>query len=180
MTNSFKKWITIPLMVSALSAATLLPAKRAEAIVGLATANPAAALLGLALWGGGGGAALYGLMREDNTGDGLFYGGFIGVIAGIVLLDGKNSQDIAFSPISSDEAKSIGLTDAELSAYNNELDKINLVRENVESQVSGNSNESVQDASKLWDKYRSDLSPEAFSAAQKVAKAAAQSMNKSK
>jgi hypothetical protein len=180
MKHAVKKSISITLLLSVLASAAILPAKRAEAIVGLATANPVVAILGLAAIGGGG-VTIAVLDASDNSQSvsAVFGAAFSAVAAGIVgitLLDDKNSQDVAFAPITSAEAATtIGLSNAELAAYNNEIDTINLIREDVASQVQNESQQDVTKASSLWTQYQNDLSPEAFAAVQKVAQAAVQS-----
>jgi hypothetical protein len=172
-----KKWISIPLMAVALAA--VYPTQRAEAVVGLLTLNPVAAVFGLALTGAGGVLTEDGLLRTatlDFAGVPEEYTGLASIFVGMVMLNAKDSQDIAFSKLSPAQAQAIGLSSAELSAYNNELDTINLIRENVETQVSSTSPQDIQKAASMWQQYQTDLSPEAYSAAQKVAQAAAKSM----
>jgi hypothetical protein len=172
-----KKWISIPLMAVAL--ATVYPTQRAEAVVGLLTLNPIGALLGLGIGVAGSavgteGIARYGTFHPDGAAE--IAVGMAAAFVGFVMLDGSNSQDIAFSKLTPAQAQPLGITSNELSAYNNELDTINLIRENVETQVPSTSPQDVQKAASLWQQYSSDLSPDAYSAAQKVAQAASKSL----
>jgi hypothetical protein len=164
-----------------IGSAAVFPIHRADAVIGLATLNPVMAVLGLATTAAGEGLFWCGFTCDpvsDSESDVLIGAGILGDIAGIVVLDGNAGQDVAFSAIASQSvATGLGLSKAELLAYNRELDAINLIRENVASQLPRDSKGSVQDAAALWEKYRADLSPAAFSAAQKISQAAAKSLN---
>jgi hypothetical protein len=174
MKLTVKKSISMTLMLAVLTSAVVLPAKRAEAIVGLATANPIVAILGLAATAGSAAGIVYADVGNPDldTGLSVIFSSMAGGIVGLTLLDDQDSQDVAFAPLSADSAKTIGLSDAELAAYNDQLDAINLIRENVASQVQNESKQDVVKASSLWTQYQDDLSPAAFAAVQKVAQAA--------
>jgi hypothetical protein len=176
MKTTLKKSVALPLLFAVLAATTVYPTHRAEAMVGLATGNPVIAVLGLASMAGGAGAFVYEATTSNDMISGYLDGlalGALGTIVGLTLLSDSASQDVAFAPITSPQAaRSIGLTSAELAAYNDELDTINLIREDVASQIQGNSKQDVAKAASLWENYRDDLSPAAFSAMQKVAQSA--------
>jgi hypothetical protein len=180
--KKFKKWLSISLTAFVLGTAVVYPIQRAEAVVGLATLNPVMALIGLGTIGAGEGLLWCGWVCDNFDENGIINGimagaGILGTVGGLVLLDGSNGQDVAFSPIHSQTlATQIGLSQTELVAYNRQIDAINLIRENVASQLPRDPEHGVQDAASLWEKYRSDLSSAAFSAAQKVSRAATRAL----
>lgn len=99
----------------------------------------------------------------------LFWGG-------LLLLDG--TEDVAFAPIQDPaQADRLGLSAPELAAFNAEVLQLNLLREEVKQAISGGefkSRREAFDASRaLWQARADELSPEAYSAAQKVARALA-------
>jgi hypothetical protein len=172
MRNNMKKWIATSVLALTVATAAIFPVQRANAIIGL-TAAPGLTVAGIASLSSGVGVGAFMALCDDEPG---FILAASAAIVGLVLLDGSNSQDIAFAAVSPAVAQSIGLSNAELDAYNHELDTINLIRENVESQLntSDSNQANVQKAATLWKTYENDLSPEAFSAVEKVAQAAAQ------
>jgi len=154
-----KQALTTILVILLLAA---LPIQRAQAIVGIILGNPVIMLAGLVPAGIG---VAYDISspHPDAKLETLAF------LTALVFLNGQNGRDVAFSPIqSASEAHKLGLSDSELTAYNRELDTLNLIREQVESQLTsaGGDRESAR---AVWTKYQNLLSPEAYSAAQKIA-----------
>jgi hypothetical protein len=170
MKTNFKNWIVAPVLAVTIATAAIFPIQPAHAIIGL-TAAPGLTIAGIACLSSGLGV---GTLMAAADAEGGFIIAASAAIVGLVLLDGSAGQDVAFAAVSPAVAQSIGLSSAEAEAYNHELDSINLIRQNVESQMdpAASNQANIQKASALWKSYQNDLSPEAFSAVEKVAQAA--------
>jgi hypothetical protein len=165
--------------------AVVYPTQRAEAWISLAVGAGPGAILGAAVLAVNGTAhlALYNCQSCKSWSNYKHIMDFfpLGYGIGFNILDGENGQEIQFAKIESAEtAKSIGLTDSELSAYNQELDTINLINQEVASQLQGDSQQDIEKARAAWLSHQADLSPEAFSAMTKVAQSAAQAAQKAR
>ncbi|MEK6774867.1 MAG: hypothetical protein AABY64_13065 [Bdellovibrionota bacterium] len=91
---------------------------------------------------------------------------------GIFLMDGEKGTDVVFTELKSDEARQLGLSDVELSSYNEELPEINAIREHIvgtlTTRVSLGQDVDQKLARNLWQANGTQLSPTAFSALKKV------------
>jgi hypothetical protein len=88
-----------------------------------------------------------------------------GVAIGLIILDEKNA-DLKFKPLTQDNARLLGLTEEELDVYNSEVDELNLIKAEVEEQVSENVTD--EEIAQLWTEYGKSLSPETMTVAAKV------------
>ncbi len=94
---------------------------------------------------------------------------FVNTIIGTLILDNSGHAKAALSPIGEDVAKKAQITPAELLSYNAELEITQQVLDQVSAEISQKPKaEQNHFASKLWDQYRSVMSPESFSALQKL------------
>lgn len=129
---------------------------------------------GLVLMGVGGASAAVGYVAADGHCDedgwtcgARFVGGLPLLGAGIVLLD-DDSHTLQFGVIASADAQKIGMSEAELAAYNSELDEINAVRTQIGAELAREEKPSIEQSRELWNKYSQELSPEAFAGVQKI------------
>jgi hypothetical protein len=89
--------------------------------------------------------------------------------AGIALLGDDGARELLFSPISADDAQKLDISSQQMSAYNSELDELNLASRAVDADLSKNPSPTAQDSQAAWAQYASQISPDALAAAQKVA-----------
>lgn len=171
MKKKLKSKILVSALLLALSSGAIFTPD-AHAIVGLILGNAPVALAGVALLGGGLGFTAYmdngGSLPPGTTDDeefNIIMGVLVADIAGVTMLNGKDSQSLNFSAVDQASGKRLGMTDAELAAYNNELDTINLILQEVEVQAPKN----AADAKSIWLQHQNELSPGAFSGMSKVA-----------
>lgn len=94
--------------------------------------------------------------------------GFIVFILGIVMLDGENGQEMAFSQVNKEEGQKIGLTEAERLSYNAELDQVNFMLEDVNATLSTMEKPRLEDSAKVWQDLKPMVSDLTFSAIQKI------------
>ncbi len=96
----------------------------------------------------------------------------------VLLLDGEQGASIEFHSLSEKQARSLGLTQSEQDGYNSEISQINAVREEITLRMQPEFNqtselrleESLQKIHQHWTELSPTLSPEAFSAVQKISK----------
>jgi hypothetical protein len=166
--KSVRSWIAIPVLGLTFGSAFHRPARRVESsAASFPDSFPDSfkeatfpVLLGLATLG-------------VSTGHDQDFILKIGVEAGVLFLDRQNGYAVIFVPIQTpSDAQAIGLNHAEHVAYNRELDRLNLVRQQIENEMTGDETEDATVAPAIWAQYEDELSPEAFSAAKKVAFAA--------
>jgi hypothetical protein len=173
-------------LVFGLLAQWSLPVKRADALIGLIVYSAKNHKVGLPLMITGGvgilpGAPIVGLIAAAaytpaTTGFAVASAGLVGVGAGIfaaliglVVLDAPAmQQELAFDAITDAEAASLGISEAEQSAYNHELPEINALRETVRDEVLRAGNPSFLKTSTAWQSYSGLLDPQAFNALKKV------------
>lgn len=91
--------------------------------------------------------------------------GMIGVITGAILLN-DDATRIKFNTINFEGAKKANLTVSEMIAYNAELNEINLIFQEVVSELE--ENPSHEAATSIWSDYQEALSIDAFSALNKI------------
>ena len=86
--------------------------------------------------------------------------------AGLILLEGQ--QSFSYSEITQEDAQDLGITESERLSFNSQIDEVNAVNAQVTAEVSSIEDATAEDAKAVWETARSALSPEAFSALQKV------------
>lgn len=90
----------------------------------------------------------------------------IPIVAGFVILDGE--QEVSYVPLSEEDAEKLKIGQEELENFNQEIDQVNAVVEHVSVQLSEMENPTKEDSINIWKDVKDSLSPEAFSALQKV------------
>lgn len=90
----------------------------------------------------------------------------IPIVAGFVILDGE--QEVNYVPLSDEEAQKLKMSKSELELFNQEIDQVNAVVEHVSLELSEMENPTKEDSMRIWKDVKDALSPEAFSALQKV------------
>ncbi len=162
------------LFVTLLAVLTLAHSTPSEAVVGKLTHRQKVVTVGLAMTGSGvaiaaGGFALVSATCVDMGCLAVLFplaiGGVIG-IAGLITLEGE--QELQFTALDRVAAQRIGVSDAERVAFNEEIDQANILISDVSHQLSTIENLTVEDSASLWDSMRSFVSPETFSAMQKI------------
>lgn len=88
------------------------------------------------------------------------------MVLGIVVLDGESEQEINFSSIDQDKLLSMGLTEAEAAAYNENTEELSVAFKIVSSQLTENS--SVKDAEDLWNIQAEIIGSDAVDALKKI------------
>jgi hypothetical protein len=87
----------------------------------------------------------------------------------LLVLDDSGQQKLVFKPIDSKFAAQAGITSEEQESYNHELDVIQATFDDISAQIAPmNAAERTQASSKLWDEYRSVMSPASYSALKKL------------
>ncbi len=96
-------------------------------------------------------------------------------LLGILLLDEQSGEAATkFETVSADQAKELGMTDAQMTAVNTELDTINVLNETIATEVSaaiatGTSAEDAEVlANGLWAEHKPELSNDAFDGLTKI------------
>ena len=90
----------------------------------------------------------------------------IPIVAGFVILDGE--QEVSYVPLSTEDAQKLKISQKELDHFNDEIDQVNALVEHVSVQLSEMENPTKEDSMEIWKNVKDTLSPEAFSALQKV------------
>ncbi len=136
---------------------------KSDAAVGALISAPAVMTVGgvVALVGGVGFAVV--AHRTEGAGmEGLFeyifFGGAGLVTAGIglVILDGDQQGELAFSRVAADSAAHSGFSAAEIATYNRELSRLNAIQQTISAEVAGNPRLNTQ---ARWQVLGARLSP---------------------
>lgn len=153
---------------------TLTVSRPAKAAIGIAVLHPMA-LVGLVVAGGGMFGAIKILKKSEQTvgfkkalleifGLGV---GFIGAL-GFSVLDGDEGQTMSFREVSLEESAELGFTQVEFENFNSEIDQANFLLSEATNQISQIENPSSEDSRLVWDGLKDQVSPETFSAMQKI------------
>jgi len=175
MKNSIKKLVVFGLALCLVF--SVIQPRRSEAAVGGIVCLAGGAGVPVVVTGGV--MVLGGVLLGASAGasqNGIGFGaallGVVGILFGLVVLDGEGSRDIAFSTITEDQAAQLGLSEAQAQAYNSELSEINAIRETIQAdvltQVDKGEDVTAQTVSDSWQSYRGVLSADAFLALEKV------------
>lgn len=160
-----------------LSLAILITPTKSQAAVGL-VASGGVAILGLAMAGGS--VVTFGVAATIASGSscGDCAGaaiGFLGIlllipfVLGLLLLDGEEGQQVAFSTLDLEQAAEIGVTKSELKIYNSEIDEANMLMAQVTQELAVQEDASPEQAKKLWDELSDSVAPATFKVMQKIA-----------
>lgn len=88
-----------------------------------------------------------------------------GAAIGLVVLDEKNA-DLKFRPLTEDKALLLGISNDDLEIFNSEVDELNAIKAEVESQVTDKLSD--EEIALMWSDYAQSLSPETMTVAAKV------------
>lgn len=131
---------------------------KAEAVVGLATGNLVLAVSGIGVTGTG-------LVISAGAQDGgLMF--LLGAIWGTIMLDGENGQEVAFEELTDENILDAELTQAEVLAFDRNLEEINLVTNQIASELGENS--TIEESQALWADYSQALDANAYNALVKL------------
>ncbi len=157
----------------AITMASLSYSKPSHAAVGMITLNPVMALTGLAMSGAGAGVIIADPFEYETNGEALgkLAAGFFFVV-GLVVLDGENSQEVQFKAISPKDLVTLQITEKERLSYNSELDQVNFIFSEVQSEIAKANKPKLQDVKAIWDSYQNLVSEETFKAMVQVSRSA--------
>lgn len=88
-------------------------------------------------------------------------------LLGILILD-EDKLEASYAKLDAGKAKNLGITTAELSAYNAEIDEINALANFVDANMTKKGEAGIAESRDLWADVKDSISPEAFSALVKV------------
>lgn len=178
-----KKFATSALALSLVSTSltvNLVQPREAHAILGLSTGfvpwvfGGAGLITGGALMVGMGAAA--GPSFEPVSGLQIA-GGVLGILWGVVLLDGSQGAGVQYAPVTDAQADQLGLTRAERDAFNQNVEEINAIAESVASDLAHAQKPSLELSRQQWLAYGQALDADTLSAVQKVSADIAQKLN---
>ncbi|MGK5086783.1 NAD-dependent epimerase/dehydratase family protein [Bdellovibrionota bacterium FG-2] len=89
-------------------------------------------------------------------------------IAGLILLEQNGNSGLSFSPLSFEQATGLGVSPETAAIYNAEIEELNAVADSVNSELTTNTNPTIELSATLWNQYRPTLSPETAEVAGKV------------
>jgi hypothetical protein len=150
-----------------LTLSTLTYSRRSQAAVGLIMVNPAVILGGLAMAGTGAGALVIFQNASADTEVLAGVGGLLALI-GVIVLDGEEGQKVSFRELTPKTAHQVGVTESERLNYNSELDQVNFILSEVESDMAKMKKPTAQDSQKVWSQYKDMVSSKTFSAMTKI------------
>lgn len=159
----------------ALTVSTLTVSRPSHSAVSLVTFNAPLALMSLGMLAGAGVGGIIAEKTYHDNSDIIATGGtFIGIgsaviaVVGIIALDGKGGQKLAFTELTQKQAKLLGVTKEETRIFNSELDMANQVFTQVTTDLDRMEKPAPKDAKALWEQYESMLSAETVSVMQKI------------
>jgi len=98
--------------------------------------------------------------------------GFVGLAIGAIILNDDKEQ-FQFTPLQTELAQKLDISEDELIAFNSEIDELNAVLEDVDTTLANenfkNSEKFKKRAIELIEEYRATIDPSAFNVAMKVA-----------
>lgn len=152
----------------------LLTSNDTKAAVGAIVAAPVVVTTGLIIAGTGTVGTAASVFAYNGTDDqsaslGYFFLALIaGAVAvlGIIVLD--EEQAMSYAEISKKEGLKIGLTNEEIHSYNSEIDQVNALASYVDTQMADLKKPTTEDAKVVWEEVSQAVSPETFSAMQKI------------
>ena len=168
-----KKNILAMVLIVSMILATAIP-RRSEAGLGALLAAPAVITIGAVTGGVAAAAAIGGLIAFNGKNEVgvivgfvvMFYGA-IGSVLGLVILD-DHSSNLELEALRDEHAAALGISTTETQAYNQELDEINAAKKTIEAEVRAMEKPSIDHAQKRWQEMRGNISPDAFSALEKI------------
>lgn len=164
-----KRFLGVFLAIS-LFVSTNFMAQKSEAAVGFIVANKVVKVVGGISAGTGALMAGSGLIYATTTSTmkssmlaivGLAYGGII-LGLGLIVLDDNTVADMEFVSVNAEELPEF--TPETIAVYNSELEELNSIRKTMLAELS--EDHDVEASKKLWNEYKSYLSPETVEVAE--------------
>ncbi|MGK5090295.1 hypothetical protein WDW86_22335 [Bdellovibrionota bacterium FG-2] len=176
---TFKKSLSIAVLSLFLATSITAP-KESHALIGIGVTSAfgviGAPILigGIALTAVGATKVVTGL--TSNTGEGLLTAMAFSVITGVglLILDQDGAQTARFAVMTQEQALSLQVSNASLKIYNQNLDELNAIAATIATKLAAMKQPTIQDSARLWDAYKSELSPETFEVAGIISGAALQ------
>lgn len=153
---TLKKRTVAALIAIALLTTISMP-KRSEATFGLVTGPASWVVVGGSLIGV---AFVLGMLGAP---------GGLAFWPGVFLLDGEQGREVIFNEVSIDEAHFLNMSSEEVARYNDELEQVNAIRQDILVELAKTNEPTHEQARQLWNEMGKDLlSPEAFTATMKI------------
>jgi hypothetical protein len=153
----------------------LISSRPASANISLSYLSFKGVMIGLAISGASLGAGYGGvqLVKKKNIPLKILGGSIVvvsafGLLFGLVGLDGQELQPVQFKQLTEDEAQNLMISDEERHKFNDELDQVHFLIQDISKRLSKLENATGSDAAILWDELKETISPEAFSALVKI------------
>ena len=102
--------------------------------------------------------------------------GAIHLLIGLLLLDGQGESVVGFKEMDVTDARALGLSESERLAFNDARDEINAINESVVQESMTSRGLDAGRAHALWEKYRGQLSTEAFAGLDKLSRGLARAI----
>ena len=88
--------------------------------------------------------------------------------AGLVILDSNDHHGVAFSALSEKDANTLGVSDEQALAYNNELDELNAIRDEVTARLLESKKPTLEMSQAAWNELKTQVSPKAYTVVEKI------------
>ena len=155
-------------LVVALSSAVNLQPRQAHALIGITSPISVVVAGGVIGAAGLGGLVTSGILGATNyTWPAVFFvlGSLPVLFAGIIILDGGSGAGLQYSDLTASQASQLGLTQAEWTAYSQNLDEVNAVAESVAADLKQAGQIEVDFAKSRWQAYSAELGTDPLQAA---------------
>jgi hypothetical protein len=169
MKNFVKKFRILALVIAIGCAQATNPSKAQGAIgIGL-TASGAGSPAGVPLLIAGGVLSALGFAQGSEGMNGAIP--FYMLVVGAILLD-DNQMEMPYAPIMIEDAKKLGVSEVQFASYNDEIEKINLIREQIQAEmyaaVDRGEKVDFSVAHEKWQHYKKYISPSAYLVLEKI------------
>lgn len=163
------------LTLATLTTFSVSVSRPSHALVAVGMLEPAMILAGIGIAGAGAIGIVGGYKLSKSESILKQFGGYVIGIAGtltsgygLLILDGESVRMMEFSELSSETSANLGLTPAEVASYHAELDQVNFLLAEVHGELSSIKKPTVTDSAEAWAKVKDSVSPETFSALEKI------------
>jgi hypothetical protein len=157
-------------LLALVAVATLTASRPSQAgVAGLVAFSASVNAAGLVIYGGATVGGLASFVAASKSTSPATKVGLIALgvaLLGFVALD--DEQGLSFNEVSEQQAAQLGLSASEMESFNSEIDQVNALSVHVTSQMVSLSSPTVEDSVAAWGSVHDSVSPEAFSAMQKI------------
>jgi hypothetical protein len=145
-----------------------LSTRDANAFVGFITGSYSTTVTGLSLMGADLVVGGIGVLAKDPT---TYRVGIALGVAGIVLFPADSASSVRFSGIPLKQGRELipDLSATELEAYNELIPSLNLIADQIDSELAAAKDPTAERSRALWQAYGAELEPTGFEVAQKLA-----------